>query len=186
MLGRENGLSQAIAVTTDIHVFAARAAVRVRAGEVGFGRIQCDELAIVASELASNILKYGVRGEITVEGVMDPGAGPGLRIDARDVGPAFHDLAMALQDGCGDRGPLDPATMFRRKGLGSGLGAVVRFTDSFEHHQEEGWKRIVVVRYVQRPRQPWARAGGGFSFLRGGATSEQRRKHATDSRRGRL
>lgn len=145
-------MSQEVLVTTDVHVFAARTAVRAQAEAVGFGRIQCDELAIVASELASNILKYGIRGAIVVGGVDDPERGPGLRIEARDRGPAFRDLATAIQDGCGDSGPLDPATMSRRGGLGAGLGAVVRFTDSFECQQEEGSKRIIVVRYIQRPR----------------------------------
>ncbi|HEY2512332.1 MAG TPA: ATP-binding protein [Polyangiaceae bacterium] len=151
-------MSHEVLVTTDIHVFAARSAVRAQAEAVGFGRIQCDELAIVASELASNILKYGVRGAIVVGAVNDSEQGPGLRIEARDRGPAFRDIATAIQDGCGDAGPLDPAMMSRRRGLGAGLGAVVRFTDSFECQQEEGSKRIIVVRYVRRPhaRRPGA------------------------------
>jgi anti-sigma regulatory factor (Ser/Thr protein kinase) len=153
-------MSREVRVTADVHVFVARNAVRVSAEAMGFGRIQCDELVIVASELASNILKYGVRGEIVVGAVEDPEEGPGLQIEARDDGPAFRDLAMAIRDGCGDAGPLDPATMSRRKGLGAGLGAVVRFTDSFECRQEERGKRIVVVRYVRRPRRPRAEVKG--------------------------
>jgi anti-sigma regulatory factor (Ser/Thr protein kinase) len=150
---KDEGMSREVLVTTDVHVFVARNAVRARAEAMGFGRIQCDELVIVASELASNILKYGIRGGIAVTAVEDPVDGPGLRIEARDEGPAFRDLATALKDGCGDAGPLDPAAMSRRKGLGAGLGAVVRFTDSFECQQEKGGKRIVVVRYVRRPRR---------------------------------
>ena len=146
--------SQAIRVTTDIHVFAARNAVRACAEAIGFSRIPCDELVIVASELASNILKYGVRGELVVSAVEDAKDGRGLRIEARDEGPAFRNLEVALRDGHEDAGPLDPAAMSRRKGLGAGLGAVVRFTDSFECLHEERGKRIVVVRYIRRPRHP--------------------------------
>jgi anti-sigma regulatory factor (Ser/Thr protein kinase) len=147
----------AVPITNDAHVYTARAAVRERAELLGFGRIERDELVIVASELASNILKYGIRGEITVTALNDPENGPGIRIEARDEGPAFHDIEMALRDGWGDRGPLDPAAMSKRKGLGAGLGAVIRFTDSFQCDQERTGKQITVVRYVQRPR---ARAKG--------------------------
>jgi|SRR5580704_14277216 anti-sigma regulatory factor (Ser/Thr protein kinase) len=150
--------TEAVRITTDAHVFAARAAVRERAEALGFGRIERDELVIAVSELASNILKYGIRGEITVSVLNDPDHGPGLRIEARDEGPAFHDIEMALRDGWGDRGPLDPAAMSRRKGLGAGLGAVVRFTDSFHCDQERIGKRITVVRYVRRPRATSASA----------------------------
>jgi CheY-like chemotaxis protein/anti-sigma regulatory factor (Ser/Thr protein kinase) len=169
-------MSQGVLVTTDVHVFAARTAVRARAQAVGFGRIGCDELVIVASELASNILKYGVRGEIIVTQVNDPVDGHGVRIEARDEGPAFHDLAMALRDGCGDRGPLDPATIFRRKGLGAGLGAVVRFTDTFECREEKGGKRIVVVRFVLRPKRPRTLAEGGPQRFRGGDLGRERKQ----------
>jgi anti-sigma regulatory factor (Ser/Thr protein kinase) len=147
-------ISRAIPVTTDVHVFAARNAVRASAQAIGFSRVPCDELVIVASELASNILKYGVRGEIVVSVLEDPRDGPGLCIEARDEGPPFRNLEMALRDGHEDAGPLDPAAMSRRRGLGAGLGAVVRFTDSFECRNEESGKRIVVVRFIRRPRQP--------------------------------
>jgi anti-sigma regulatory factor (Ser/Thr protein kinase) len=77
--------------------------------------------------------------------------GIGIRIVARDVGPPFHDLETAMRDGHGDRGPVDPSQMLRRGGLASGLGAVARFTDSFEYQTEVGGKTITVVRYLRRP-----------------------------------
>jgi anti-sigma regulatory factor (Ser/Thr protein kinase) len=141
---------ETISVSFDVHVFVARQAVRRCAEAVGFGRIACGELIIAASELASNILKYGIRGEITIEPVMEKTRGAGIRIVARDIGPQFHDLETALRDGHGDRGPVDPAVLLRRGGLGSGLGAVVRFTDTFEHEAEAVGKKITVVRYVRR------------------------------------
>ena len=141
---------ETIAVTVDVHVFVARQAVRRCAEAVGFGRIECQELLIATSELASNILKYGIRGEIIVEPLMDKARGAGIRIVARDVGPQFHDLETALMDGHGDRGPVDPTLLLKRGGLGSGLGAVVRFTDSFQCEEQPVGKRITVVRYVRR------------------------------------
>src|SRR6266540_702832 len=66
-------------------------------------------LAIVASELGSNIIKYGVRGSLEMEPI-ENAEGSGVSVVARDFGPPFHDLAMALEDGCDDRGPKSRAT----------------------------------------------------------------------------
>ncbi len=64
---------------------------------------------------------------------------------ARDIGPPIHNLELAMQDGCDDRGPIDPALALRRGGLGTGLGAVLRFADLFEYQQEETGKSITVT-----------------------------------------
>ena len=138
-------------------VYGARQLAKTVAYSLGFGRRECEELAIVVSELASNIVKYGVRGSIRIEPI---GAhADGIVIVARDYGPPFHDLAMALQDGCDDRGPIDPGLLLRRGGLGAGLGAVTRLTHSFRVEQLADGKAIEVMRYRGRalaggPRRP--------------------------------
>lgn len=134
-------------------VFAPRCAARDLATSLGFDRRAATELAIAVSELGSNIVKYGVRGGITVEVANDPRRGVGIRIVATDEGRAFRDFATALQDGCDDRGPLDPMSFLKRHGIGAGLGAVKRFTDSIElEPAPEGatGKRIVAIRYLKR------------------------------------
>jgi anti-sigma regulatory factor (Ser/Thr protein kinase) len=136
-----------VAINTDVDVLRARYAVRQHAERLRFESRHVVELLIVVSELSTNIVKYGVRGKITVDEVNDAQRGRGLRLVASDIGPPFHDIAMALQDGFGDRGPLDPDRPYPRRGIGAGLGAVVRFTDSFECRQHEGGKDIIVVRY---------------------------------------
>jgi len=148
------GNAETVNVSADVHVFVARQAARHCAESLGFGRIACQEITIATSELASNILKYGIRGVIVVEPLIDEARGIGMRIVARDIGPPFHDLDTALRDGHGDRGPIDPSILLRRGGLASGLGAVVRFTDSFECHTEAGGKKITVTRYLRRPARP--------------------------------
>ena len=134
-------------------VFAPRRAARDLATSLGFDRRAAVELAIVVSELGSNIVKYGVRGSVTVEPTRDPRRGAGIQIIAADEGPPFRDFATALRDGCDDRGPLDPLTFMNRHGIGAGLGAVKRFTDSIILEPavdgSEG-KRILVVRYLRR------------------------------------
>lgn len=120
------------------------------AREIGFERRASVEIAIATSELAVNIAKYGVRGHVTLDVVDDPVRGPGISIVAYDSGPPFRDFAMALRDGCDDQGPIDPSQLLRRHGLGSGLGAVSRFTDSLACVPAAGGKEVRAVRYLRR------------------------------------
>ena len=119
------------------------------AAQLGFSTRECGELAIVASELSSNILKYGPPGSVELEALEDTG-GMGITVIARDMGPPFRNLELALQDGWDDTGPIDPLSMFRRKGMGGGLGAVVRLTHRMSVIPAVQGKSIVVVRYLKR------------------------------------
>ena len=136
-----------------VDLYGPRRAVREFGATLGFSRSECQELAIVVSELTSNILKYGVRGTIELERWSNDDHGPGMLIVARDIGPQFRNLDMALRDGCDDRGPIDPMILLRRGGLGTGLGAVLRLTDSFQVASAQDGKEIRVVRYRRRPRK---------------------------------
>lgn len=126
--------------------------VSALARDEGFERVACQELAIVASELATNILKYGQRGDMSVEFVTSEEA-PYLELVATDSGPPFRDLEAAVKDGWDDDGPIDPVKLLTRKGIGGGLGAVIRLTDAFSvEHFTEG-KRVIVRRYLKRPKK---------------------------------
>ena len=126
-------------------VLLARSRAQELAIQFGMGTRRATEIAIAVSELATNIVKYGIQGEVTL--VLDPGAGArgSMRVVARDVGPPIRNLEVALQDGCDDTGPIDPALVLRRGGLGTGLGAVLRFADLFEYQQAETGKAITVT-----------------------------------------
>lgn len=132
-------------------LYEPRRAVQELARAGGFTRHDGQELAIVISELVSNILKYGVRGCIELQSVAHPQAA--IQIVARDEGPQFYDLELALRDGYNDRGPIDPATLLKRGGIGTGLGAIVRMTDSFRVEALPQGKAIHVARLRQRPRR---------------------------------
>lgn len=140
------------AIRERLDVFEPRRLVRSAAAEIGFRHSCCLELAIVVSELCSNVLKYGIEGSIEFEKLVDPQSGAGIQIMATDVGPPFQNLELALQDGHDDRGPIDPGSMLKRGGLGTGLGAIVRLTDSFAVQYAERSKTISVKRYVTRRR----------------------------------
>jgi len=57
-----------------VDVLAARRAIRILAGEIGFFPREATELSIVASELGSNILKYGRYGSSSVDAMVSAAA----------------------------------------------------------------------------------------------------------------
>jgi len=128
--------SYPVARREDAVVIAPQA--RRLAVQFGLGAKRSAEIAIVVSELATNIAKHGIRGEITI--VLDDDQPPRgeLTLIASDIGPPIRDLALAMTDGCDDRGPIDPSLLLGRGGLGTGLGAILRFSDRFEYHEIEG------------------------------------------------
>lgn len=134
-------------------VIAVQRAARDFARALGFSVRESIEISIVASELASNIVKYGVRGSVRLDAVNDSDNGVGVRLIAFDCGPAFHDFDMALRDGCDDKGPLDPAKLLGRGGIGAGLGAVARLSDEFGWELIPGGKRVWAIRYAKRPKK---------------------------------
>ena len=138
-------------VRSSLDVFAVRDAVRTHAAAVGFGRTDVSELVIAASELATNIVKYGVEGRFGAGATVSLAHGPGLALVATDVGPPFHDFATALRDFHDDHGPLDVDARRSHRGLASGLGAVVRFTHRVEHEPHDRGKTIRAVRYLRPP-----------------------------------
>jgi anti-sigma regulatory factor (Ser/Thr protein kinase) len=131
-------------------VYGARAAVKSFAAAMGFGRTAQGELVIVASELASNILKYGIRGEIALRLVTDESSRSGIEIAASDVGPPIKNFESAVRDGWTDGGPIDPQLLFRRGGIGAGLGAVLRLTDRVSYETTSTGKVITARRFLRR------------------------------------
>jgi len=134
-------------------VLIAQQVVRQGARAMGFPRAACAELMIVASELSSNILKYGKRGVLRVERVDDPARGAALRLVAEDEGPPFKSFETAQIDGFDDEGPLEPAELIARKGTGSGLGAVRRMTHELVCEPMPAGKAVIATRYLVAPRK---------------------------------
>lgn len=135
-------------VQDPIDVLHVQSHIGKYAQELGFRYFESKELAIVATELASNILKYGGgRGDLSAQPI-EQGEPPGIELLASDVGPPFRNLAAAMNDGWDDEGPIDPLHYLKRKGIGGGLGAITRFTDTFQVIDLEVGKKIVVRRYL--------------------------------------
>ena len=141
-----------VPVRESLDVFDLRHAVRAVASALGFDAIACHELAIVITELGTNILKYGDRGTVTIEPVADDERGAGVRLIAEDEGPGIEDFETAIRDGHATSGPIDPADFLYRQGIGAGLGAVLRLSDEMTYESHAGQKRLCVTRYVRGAR----------------------------------
>jgi anti-sigma regulatory factor (Ser/Thr protein kinase) len=144
-------------VETRAFVIQDRTSVVVAASQAQRFALRCGmparratELAIVVSELASNIVKHGVSGEIRLAWNPDVPPFGEITVEAHDVGPPIHDLAMAMTDGYDDRGPIDPAHSLRRGGLGTGLGAIDRLADRLEYREEAGGGKVLTARFLLR------------------------------------
>lgn len=121
----------------------ARREARRLAVSLGFDRGDAETVALAASELAMNLYRYAVEGEIVLRTVAD-GARRGLEIESQDAGPGIPDPELALRDGYTTGG-----------GLGSGLPSVRRLTDDFELTTQPSGTRIVVRKWLA-PRSPSA------------------------------
>jgi serine/threonine-protein kinase RsbT len=133
-------------------VYASAEARRASLG-LGFANLASAEIALAVSELATNIIKYAGEGQVRVRFVGDVRPAY-LEIEAVDRGPGIDDVDLALRDGVSEGRDLaalaahghDP----RRKGLGSGLGAVARLMDALEIESGPGNGTRVVARKLLR------------------------------------
>jgi serine/threonine-protein kinase RsbT len=126
------------------------------AAAAGFTGIAIEELVLVVSELVSNALKYGGGGQLELTHVDDETRGSGITISVEDTAPPF-DLERALPDGHDARGQIDPAHIFGRRGIGAGLGAVMRLTEGVRLEPTVRGKRLVATRFVKNAASVIAR-----------------------------
>ncbi|MDT6982247.1 SpoIIE family protein phosphatase [Streptomyces lusitanus] len=119
----------------DVRVAAEDAAARAGLDEQR--RAAC---ALVATELATNLLRHAKAGEVVVD-VVDPAVLPegrparAVQITALDHGPGIADVAGAFQDGFSTGGSL-----------GAGLGTCRRIADAFGLHSVPGRGTVAVAR----------------------------------------
>ena len=139
--------SQRYTVTLEADVYTARQAAERLALHEGYPRLAAQEVALITSELAWNILRHGGGGAIEVAAVIDPVHGPGVEIQACDAA-----LALAQRDGHTAGGPIPAHVMLTRRGIGSGLGAVARLGDRLQQEARATGKCLVVTRFLRRPR----------------------------------
>ena len=145
---------QRLTIEVEADVYTARHAAERLALAGGFTRVAAQEVALITSELAWNIVRHAGSGHIDLRAIDDPTHGPGVEIRACDGAPPILDLALAQRDGHTAGGRISVDEMLRRRGIGSGLGAVVRLGDGLVQLPEGPGKSLVVTRFRVRPRRP--------------------------------
>ena len=138
--GRLN-LSHAIAVEDASAVGHARRSAQRLAHELGFTATGAGRAALVATELATNILKHAGRGELLLRALAP--ARPALELLALDAGPGMENVAACLRDGYSSAGSP-----------GTGLGAIARLSQTFDLYSLPGTGTAVVAHLYDGPAAP--------------------------------
>lgn len=113
-------------VIHESHAGQARRLVRDTALRLGADDAKAGEAAIIATELATNLVKHGGGGEIILREIKE-GAACGLEIHALDRGPGMTSVSACLRDGYSTAGSA-----------GTGLGAVQRLAGQFQIQSQPG------------------------------------------------
>ncbi|MFI7433368.1 SpoIIE family protein phosphatase [Micromonospora haikouensis] len=125
-----------------------RAAERL-GGQLGIGDARIADLAIVAAELTSNLVKHADDGVLLLRPVR-VGDRAGVELVAIDSGPGMADLTVSSRDGHSTAGTL-----------GIGLGAIMRQADWFDGYSLPGRGTVLAVQIWPKgpaPEQSWAGA----------------------------
>ncbi|HEY0779732.1 MAG TPA: ATP-binding protein, partial [Gemmatirosa sp.] len=112
---------QVIPVDEASRVGEARRAAVATAHALGFDEADTARVALVATELATNLVRHAVGGQLVVQSA----DGPAVDLLAVDRGPGIADVRRAMVDGYSSGGTSGT-------GLGTGLGAVRRQADAVD------------------------------------------------------
>lgn len=124
-----------------------RRAVEI-AEQVALDVTRTGQVAIVATELATNLVKHAREGVIVVR-VLRRGNEGGIGLLAMDRGPGMRDVHAVFGDGTSTTGTL-----------GIGLGAVSRLATRFDVHSVPGRGTVVSASFWQRDRPGGAAVAG--------------------------
>lgn len=131
----------------------ARRVALKEAARAGLDETDASRVALIATELATNVLKHARTGEIHVSIV--PGTGTrGLEVIAVDRGPGFN-LADCLPDGYSTGGTR-----------GEGLGAVKRAADVFDMYADHRGSIVLTRTYPKGFSRADLRFGASHHPLR--------------------
>ncbi|MGI5423320.1 SpoIIE family protein phosphatase [Streptomyces sp. CA-179760] len=143
-----------VPVRDSTRVRDARVAAEDAAALAGLDERRTAAAALVATELATNLLKHAEGGQVLIDIVAPPVLREGregsrfVQIAAIDHGPGIADVPAALRDG-----------FSTTRSLGAGLGTCLRLADDFGLHSTSGRGTVVVARMGTTPRGDGTPAG---------------------------
>jgi anti-sigma regulatory factor (Ser/Thr protein kinase) len=100
------------------------------------------QVAIVVTELATNLLKHGGGGDILAD-TFDDRDGVGLEVLALDRGSGMDDVERCIADGYSTAGSP-----------GNGLGAIMRLSDEVRIYSRPGRGTAIMARFLVHPPGP--------------------------------
>jgi anti-sigma regulatory factor (Ser/Thr protein kinase) len=132
--------------------FARRAAGELARG-LGFNETVAGELAIVVTELGTNLLKHAQRGELLMRPLVD-GVRYGIEVLSIDSGPGIHDLFRCFEDGYTTAGSP-----------GNGMGAIQRLSSELDLWSAHGLGTVLRAVFWNRPRATAPEAGVTYGVV---------------------
>ena len=122
-------------------VAEARRSANRLVGKVDFGEVETANVALIATELATNLIKHARRG-VMVMRLLKREKALGFEVMALDQGTGISDLSQAMCDGYSTAGSS-----------GNGLGAIKRLASQFDIYSIPGKGTAVLARlWAGRPR----------------------------------
>lgn len=129
-------------VRQDVDVFLARAEARNLAERSGFSGGELEEIARLATALATHVVQRGAVGAIHLRSVRDGSQGPGIVIMTVDRGPPI-------------RAQLGPATL--EDSADGPLASARRLSHSLTHEAKDGTNIVCAARWVCAPLKKLSR-----------------------------
>jgi serine/threonine-protein kinase RsbT len=126
--------AERIAVASEADIVIARQAAGQSAKKLGLGLLDQTKVATATSELARNIVRYAITGDVLIQHVEQDGR-LGLCLTFKDQGPGITDIVQAMQDG-----------FSTGNGMGFGLSGAKRLMNDFEITSAPGLGTTVVVK----------------------------------------
>ena len=118
----------------------------------GLGEDDLGRAALVATEMSTNLVKYGKSGTVTLNRFHHDGA-EGLQLVAADKGPGFADFMASTRDGHSTGGSL-----------GIGLGVIMRASDLFDTYTRVDQGSAILSRVARDRAAPSGSVESGLAI----------------------
>jgi anti-sigma regulatory factor (Ser/Thr protein kinase) len=151
--------SRAVPLDDRSRVGEARRLAASVAAQAGLSEGTRSDVGIVATELATNVVRHAGRGTLLVRQL--EGAGGGIELLCVDAGPGMRDPAACMADG-----------FSTAAGMGTGLGAIRRLAHGFDLYTMPAQGTVMVTRFWARRDQAEGRAAGMLAGLAVAMTGE--------------
>ncbi len=140
-----NGVATRVVVSDSSQTAEARRVAQTLARRLDFDEVKTGQVAIVATEAATNLLKHAGKGEILLQilnnGGQLNGQPGGLRLLALDKGPGISNLGESMRDGYSTAGSA-----------GTGLGAISRLADFFDIYSQPRQGTAILAEFWTKTR----------------------------------